>query len=206
MNLIIIVQEGPGRIVHPGSDPASIAKAFKPLAMYYVGEASDRAYQTDTMNDIREWCKKARDTGVKVGVGAHMPEVIEMVEEQGWDIDFYFACVYKRTRTPGEFRKMFSGELPVDDREIYLAEDPPRMYKVIRQTKKHCFAFKILAAGRISDDAAKVDHAFQLAYESIKPTDCVCVGMFPKYRDQVRENAERVVRILSRGGAPTSAA
>jgi hypothetical protein len=205
MHLVLLVQEGLtlNRDVQP--DLVAIAKTLRPLAMYYGGDTTDRAFQTGTMDEIREWTKKARDTGVKVGVCSHNPEVIEMVEEQGWDIDFYFACVYQRTRTPGEFRKMFNGELPVGEHDIYLAADPPRMYKVIRQTKKHCFAFKILAAGRISDDEAEVDRAFQQAFASIKPTDCVCVGMFPKLRDQVRENVERVARIVSRGGIPPSA-
>ena len=40
-----------------------------------------------------------RDLGVLVGVGTHKPEVIELVEEQGWDVDFYAGCVYNRTRT-----------------------------------------------------------------------------------------------------------
>jgi hypothetical protein len=205
MNLVLIVHEG----LNPGQvkpDLVAIAKILKPLAMYYVGDTVDRNFQNGTMNVIREWCKKARDTGVKIGVGTHNPEVIQMVEDEAWDIDFYFACVYNRTRSVGEYRKMFSGELPLGDRDIFLAADPPRMYKAIRQTKKHCFAFKILAAGRISDDQAEVDQAFQLAYESIKPTDCVCVGMFPKLRDEVRENTERVARILSRGVTPPSAA
>ena len=79
--------------------------------------------------------------------------------------------------------------------DIYLQSDPPRMYKVMRQTKKPCFAFKILAAGRIPDRG--VDQAFRTAFESIKPTDAVYVGMFPRAKDEVRENAERVHRILT---------
>jgi len=78
--------------------------------------------------------------------------------------------------------------------DIYLQSDPPRMYRVMRQTKKPCFAFKILAAGRISDHG--VEQAFRTAFESIKPTDGVYVGMFPRVKDEVRENAEIVHRIL----------
>jgi hypothetical protein len=93
-----------------------------------------------------------------------------------------------------EWRKILSGELPEMAREIYLESDPPRMYKFMRQTKKPCFAFKIMAAGRI--DARGADHAFRAAYESIKPVDGVFIGMFPRGQDQVRENAERVHKIL----------
>jgi hypothetical protein len=69
------------------------------------------------------------------------------------------------------------------------------MYKAIRQTKKPCFAFKILAAGRIADRG--VTQAFRTACESIKPTDGIYVGMFPRVKDEVRENAEIVHRILA---------
>jgi len=71
------------------------------------------------------------------------------------------------------------------------------MFAFMRQTTKPCFAFKILAAGRIGPRAA--DEAFRTAYASIKPTDGVFVGVFPRVRDEVRENAERVCRVLGKG-------
>ncbi len=81
--------------------------------------------------------------------------------------------------------------------ECYLQNDPPRMYKVLKQTRKPCFAFKILAAGRLTD--RQIDQAFRTAFDSIKPTDGIYVGMFPHLKDEVRENAERVHRILTPG-------
>ena len=167
---------------------------FKPLAIYNMGETVDRAFQTDAMDTIKEWCKKARDMGVMVGVGTHKPEVIALVEEQNWDVDFYAGCVYNRTRTDGEWRELLKGELMEMSREMYLQSDPARMYKVMRQTRKPCFAFKVLAAGRIPP--AGVEQAFRTAFESIKPIDGVFVGMFPKVRDEVREDAEIVHKIL----------
>lgn len=176
-------------------DTPALAKALKPLAMHKQGEAVDKAYQSGNMDSIKEWCKKARDLGVLVGVGTHKPEVIAQVEEEGWDVDFYAGCVYNRTRTPEEWRKILNGELTEMPREIYLQSDPPRMYQVMRQTKKPCFAFKILAAGRIPNDG--IEQAFRNAFASIKPTDGVFVGMFPCAKDEVRENAEIVHRILA---------
>jgi hypothetical protein len=122
--------------------------------------------------------------------------VLALVEEQGWDVDFYAGCVYNITRTEDEWRKALNGELLEMPSEIYLQSDPPRMYKVMRQTSKPCFAYKIMAAGRISERAA--DEAFNTAFASIKPIDGVFVGMFPRVKDEVRENAERVCRILGR--------
>jgi hypothetical protein len=120
-----------------------------------------------------------------VGVGSHIPEVLALVEEQNWDVDFYAGCVYNRRRTPQELRKLLGGELPEMPSEVYLQDDPHRMYKVFRQTRKPCVAFKILAAGRVS----KPEAAFKLAFSSIKPIDMVCVGMFPRAKDEVKEDA-----------------
>jgi hypothetical protein len=89
---------------------------------------------------------------------------------------------------------VLNGEIMEMPNDIYLKSDPPRMYKVIQQTGKPCFAFKILAAGRIPDRG--IEQAFRTAFESIKPIDGVYVGVFPRVKDEVRENAGIVHRIL----------
>jgi hypothetical protein len=167
-------------------DPAELVNAVKPMAAWVHGERTDNAFRAGRMDTIRDYCKKLRDLGVTlVGVGSHIPEVLAMVEEKGWDVDFYAGCVYNRRRTPEELRALLGGELPEMPSEVYLQDDPPRMYKVFRQTKKPCFAFKILAAGRVRSPEA----AFKQAFQSIKPTDFVVVGMFPRIKDEVKENA-----------------
>jgi hypothetical protein len=207
-------------IVQEWGDPIAVAKAVKPLAMHYMGEFVDRAFQDDNMEIVQEWCKKVRDTGSLVGVGTHKPEVIAYVEEKGWDVDFYAGCVYNRTRTEDEWRQVLGGQIQETANETYLQSDPPKMYKVMRQTRKPCFAFKILAAGRInrssrpaasparaassvqsrfpvSTPQGSVEQAYRTAFESIKPTDGIFVGMFPRVLDEVRENAEHMVRTLA---------
>jgi hypothetical protein len=181
--------------VTAGVEASMLVKTLKPLALQRQGEVVDKAYQNGDMKSVKEWCKQVRDLGVLVGVGTHKPEVIAQVEEEGWDVDFYAGCVYNRTRTGDEWKQVLHGESLEMSQEIYLRSDPPRMYKVMRQTKKPCFAFKILAAGRIPDRG--VDQAFRTAFESIKPTDAIYVGMFPRAKDEVKENAERVHRILT---------
>jgi hypothetical protein len=164
-------------------------------AFYHHGEATDVFFRAGKMEQVQEYTKRLRQTGVRVGIGTHKPEVVEYVEERGWDVDFYVLCVYNRTRTPEEFRKLL-GELPVPASEIYLESDPPRAYRVARQTPKTCFLFKILAAGRRARSPREVDQAFMDAFDNIKPQDCVVVGMFPRFQDQVKENCDRVRRIL----------
>ena len=72
----------------------------------------------------------------------------------------------------------------------FFASDPLTMTKVVRQVKQPCLGFKILAAGRKCHDQQSVREAFQFAFEHLKPTDGVIVGMYPRYQDQVKENAE----------------
>jgi hypothetical protein len=176
-------------------DEAALVKNFKPLALQRRGEEIDLAFRNGTMASERDWCKRVRDLGVLVGVGTHKPEVIAMVEEQGWDIDFYAGCVYNRTRTEAEWKQALNGQIAEMPREIYVQSDPARMYAVMRQTEKPCFAFKILAAGRIEGDP--VAAAFRTAYQSIKPIDGVYIGVYPRYKDEIKENAELVCKILS---------
>jgi len=181
--------------VTAGVDAEMLVKTLKPLALQRQGEVVDDAWQRGEMQTVREWCKKVRDLGVLVGVGTHIPEVIAHIEEQNWDVDFYSGCVYNRRRTVAEWKQALNGEMMEMPGDIYMQSDPPRMYKVLRQTRKPCFAFKILAAGRIADQG--IEQAFRTAFESLKPTDGVYVGMFPKFKDEVRENAEIVHRILA---------
>jgi hypothetical protein len=179
-------------IVQGQGDQTDFIKKYKPMAIYNHGEMTDRSFQSGQLDTVREWVKQNKDLGLMVGVGTHKPEVIAEIESQGWDVDFYAGCVYNRTRTQDEWRKVLGGELVEMQGECYLQSDPPKMYAVMRSTKRPCFAFKILAAGRVSDP----EQAFRTAYQSIKPTDGVFVGLFPRAKDEVRENAEMVHRLL----------
>ena len=64
------------------------------------------------------------------------------------------------------------------------------MASVVRQVNKPCLMFKILAAGRRCDSQAGVGEAFKWAFENIKKTDAVIVGMFQQYQDEIALNAE----------------
>jgi hypothetical protein len=183
--------------VNAGKSPVEeVVRRVRPLALYHHGEATDVLFREGKMDQVQEYTKKLRQTGVLVGVGTHKSEVVEYVEERGWDVDFYLLCAYNRTRTAEEIRKIL-GVLPVPPREVYLESDPPQAYRVARQTQKTCFLFKILAAGRLTNSPETIDAAFKTAFASIKPKDCVVVGMYPRYKDEVKENADRVRRILS---------
>jgi len=172
-----------------------VVRRSRSMALYLHGERTDVLFREGKMDQAQEYTKKLRQTGVQVGIGTHKPEVVEYVEEHGWDVDFFLLCAYNRTRTPEEFRKML-GVLPLPASDVYLETDPPRAYEVARKTSKTCFLFKILAAGRVRSPE-DVEKAFKLAFDSIKPQDCVVVGMFPRFKDEIKENCDRVRRILN---------
>lgn len=182
-----------GAIKSDTSRLAEIAK-LKPLAIVHHGGVTDEHFHNGTMDKVRDYLKAIRDAGVMVGMSTHLPSVIEYVEERNWDVDFYMTCFYQFSRSTEDIRKML-GELPLG--YVFLEGDPARMTRVIRQTRKTCLAFKILAAGRLADPAEAREKAFRFAFENIKAQDAVIVGMYPRFKDEVRENADMVRRVLT---------
>ncbi len=188
LQVIVLIKEKP---------EVTVAR-IHPMAVAHHGEVTDVAWRNQKMEDVHEFTKRARETGVLVGISTHKPEVIEYIEERGWDIDFYMGCVYNRSRTPDELRTLLSGELPLPAGEVYLEKDPQRMFAVMRKVKKNCFAFKILAAGRMARNPNEVNAAFRAAFAGIKPNDCVIVGHYPRFNNEIQENAERIRAILGK--------
>jgi hypothetical protein len=156
------------------------------IGIYHHGTQTDRFWLEGQIDRTRDYLKCIRDTGVQVGLGTHTPEVIEYAEEQGWDVDFYMACLYNLNRKPRE-SALVSGKAPASPEE-FRADDPPRMCQVIRRTEKTCLAFKILGASRLCTTQQEVAAAFRFAFSNIKPKDAVVVGMFPKDEDQIALN------------------
>jgi hypothetical protein len=71
----------------------------------------------------------------------------------------------------------------------------------MRQVKQPCLGFKILAAGRKCSSQPSVKEAFRSAFEHIKPSDGVVVGMYPRYFDEIRANAQYTRDLGRVGGA-----
>lgn len=165
-------------------DVAPAAQTEGVVALAHHGEITDRLFKAGKLDLIHDFLKRVRDAGLAVGVSTHMPAVVEAIESKGWDVDYYQTCVYERNRTAEELRQRL-GHVPVSPGEVYLQDDPPRMFQAIRQTKRTCLAFKILAGGRRPD----VEAAFRETFAAIKPTDAVIVGIYDRYSDQAEQNA-----------------
>jgi hypothetical protein len=116
---------------------------------------------------VHDFISLVHDLGFPAGVSTHNPVVIDAPESKGWSLDFYMGCFYRVTRTDEDFKKEF-GILPVG--ETYIATDPDRMTKALRQAQRLCLGFKILAAGRRCDSPEQVRQCFAYAFKNLKPT------------------------------------
>jgi hypothetical protein len=179
-------------------NPQFIANAakHKPIGIAPHGALNERLHREKKLDVLTDILKRIRDQGVLVGLSAHNPALIELAEEKGWDVDYYMCCLYYLTRPREEFEKLLGGQAPLG--EIYLPSDPPRMFKVIQSTRKPCLAYKVLAAGRRIESPAQVKQSFESAFNNIKSTDAVIVGMYQQLSDQVGENAATIREICAR--------
>ena len=165
------------------------------IGIAHHGEVTDRLFKAGKIDQIHDYLKQVRDAGLQVGVSTHMPDVVDAIESKGWDVDYYMTCIYERHRSVEQLERLL-GQAPIPVGEVYLPNDPPRMFKVINQTKRPCLAFKILAAGRLSERSQWVEQAFRQTFQSIKPIDGVIVGIYDRYSDQPAENAAMVRRFV----------
>ncbi len=156
------------------------------IGAYHHGSRTDRLWTEGRIDEVRPLLAVMRDEGLQVGLGTHIPEVIDYAEEKGWDLDFYMACLYNLNRKPRDGAIVSSSLAQEEDR--FVDADRDEMAKRILATDKTVLAFKLLAAGRKTDTPDNTRQAFRWAFAHIKPSDAVVVGVFPKYRDQVREN------------------
>jgi hypothetical protein len=66
----------------------------------------------------------------------------------------------------------------------------------VRQTSKPCLVFKVYGAGRKCGSATEMAEALGLVFRHAKPSDAAVIGMFPKRKEQVRENCRLVARAI----------
>jgi hypothetical protein len=167
------------------------AAKLGPIGIAHHGNRTDDLFRDRKIDQVKEFCKVVRDTGVMVGVSCHNPAVVDFIEGAGWDIDYYMTCMYRVSRTHEEARQQY-GEAPIG--EIYMEKDPERMTKMVRATKRPCLAFKIFGAGRTTGNRQQVENSFKFVYGNIKPGDACIVGMCPRFKDEIAENVEMAVR------------
>jgi hypothetical protein len=174
-----------------GHRPLAEVLALKPIAVVHHGGVTDRLFRSNQREKVHDFVKKAHDAGVLAGVSSHNPDHVAFVEEKGWENDFFMTCFYNVTRPAEEIRSKL-GTAPLG--EPFLESDRDEMSAVVRQVKRPCLAFKILAAGRLCSDDASVASAFEYAFSHVKEADGVIVGMYPRVRDEIAKNVELTLK------------
>ena len=144
------------------------------------GGRIDALYVRQDQDTLRQWCDCVRSHGLPVGVAGHAPAAHLWVDSLGV-ADFHAVCFFN------------CGSLHDGKGGRFSLCDIGPAANCVRTIEKPCIGYKILGSGRI--DARM---AFAFAFESIKPTDVVNVGMHRGDKDDmVEENAATVRRILS---------
>jgi hypothetical protein len=164
------------------------------VGIYHHGSSTDALWQSGRKEDLGEALKAIRQTGARVGLGTHIPEVIDYVESKGWDVDFYMTCLYNLSRTAAEKAQVAGRAV---EGELFWDADRERMLERVKQTKKQCLIFKVYAATRQCATRETRLAALKLAFRYAKPADAVVIGMFPKYQEQVEENCRLVMEAAS---------
>jgi len=175
----------------------------EPIAIYHQGSTLEEFLEAGRVDYVRERLEMIRAAGVYTGLGTHVPEIVLQAEEENWGMDFYMTCVYNyRNQRKGQPSSFFA-KSDTPKYIVFYPEDPPKMYKVIKQINKPCVAFKIFAGGQVFNGKAPeeipgvLEGVYSEVYRNIKPGDVACVGVYQKFKDQLKENAAAVLKVLN---------
>jgi len=153
-------------------------------ALYIHGGVVDYVWHNREADKLRSWLDHARSLGVPAGVAGHDPRAHLWAYELGCT-DFHAVCFFNC----GSLHAAGGGER-------FELSDSPKAVAAIQQIEKPCIGYKIMGSGRI-----EARMAFQYAFEQIKPTDVVNVGMYRGDKDDmVEENVALVEETLGTAG------
>jgi hypothetical protein len=178
-------------LYHPNEVTVKEAARYKPVAIIHHGGVTDNYWRNDKFRLVRDFVREVKDAGVPAGVSCHAPEVIDRITGEDWENDLFMGCFYQMSRPEADWQKIL-GFKPIQT--TFLPSDPERMCRSIRGTGKPCLAFKILAGGWMAGNPKLTERAFQYAFQNIKPSDGVIIGMLPAFDDQVGENAGYTIK------------
>ncbi|MBE6559792.1 MAG: hypothetical protein E7662_01600 [Ruminococcaceae bacterium] len=165
------------------------------IGIYHQGTTTDNLYERGQCDQIHAMLKKYHTMGIPVGLGTHRPDVIEKSEREGWEVDFYMACMQNARRNrEGEPSGFITGK--TKSNLVFYPEDRPVMLDCLKKVTKPIIAFKIFAGGQMFLKATPeqkkqlIKGAYNEVFTALKPDDFATVGVFQRDSNQARENAE----------------
>ena len=145
-------------------------------ALYFHGGLVDDLYAARDEQTLRRWVSHARSHGLPIGVAGHHPDAHRWVRDLDL-VDFHAVCFFN------------CGSLHSGKGQKFHLADVAEAVRCIREIPKPCIAYKIMGAGRIDPLMA-----FEYAFQNIKDTDVVNVGMHRGDKDGMVEENVRLAR------------
>ncbi|MEK7270307.1 MAG: hypothetical protein AAB215_05105 [Planctomycetota bacterium] len=153
--------------ISPVADNLRRAALSGAKAFYIHGGVADRLNRAGRLAEAKDALAAAHDAGLPAGIAGHDPATHRAALALDLPVDFHMVCFYHPASRMGK-----SGEKADEGR--YHPADREAAVALVRELKRPCIAYKILAAGR--NDPRE---AIPYAYRAIKATDAVCLGVHP---------------------------
>jgi hypothetical protein len=119
---------------------------------------------------VRGWLELIKSQGLPAGMATHRVTTHLEAEDRGLPADFYHQCLYRP--------------------DNYVPEGLKESLGTIEKLPKPVVAYKVLAAGRVSPK-----ERLPYVFKRLKPKDGVCLGVFPKKRDEIAENSSLTLKL-----------
>jgi hypothetical protein len=119
---------------------------------------------------VRGWLELIKSHGLPAGMATHTATTHLEAEERGLPTDFYHQTLYRP--------------------DNYVPEGLEESLGTIEKLDKPVVAYKVLGAGRILPK-----DTFPYVSRRLRRKDGICVGVFPKIRDEIAENTSLTLRL-----------
>ncbi len=148
-------------------------------AGYLHGGFVDHLYAERNARALEDYIQHGQSYGIPMGIAGHSPKVHDWVNRLDL-VDFHAVCFFN------------CGSLHSGKGNKFRLADVFEAVQCIQRLEKPCIAYKIMGAGRID-----AQMAFEFAFEHIKPTDVVNVGMYRGDKDDMVEENAALVRSIT---------
>ncbi|NQT82791.1 twin-arginine translocation signal domain-containing protein [bacterium] len=121
----------------------------------------------------RGWLELIKSHGLPAGMATHRATTHLEAEDRGLPADFYHQTLYRP--------------------DNYVREGLEESLATIEKLHKPVVAYKVFGAGRILPK-----DTLPYVFKRLKPKDGICVGVFPKKRDEIAENSSLTLKLSRR--------
>jgi hypothetical protein len=154
-------------------DDITLAAKNGAKAICIQGIRVDEQMNAGKFDVVRDWLEHIKSYGLPAGMATHGAKTHLVAEDKGLPTDFYHQTLYRP--------------------DTYVREGLEESLATIEKLHKPVVAYKALGAGRIMPS-----ETLPYIFKRLKPKDGVCIGVYPKTRDELAENASLIQRLSDR--------